>query len=270
MVPAASSPPADATATLARPLQARRGAVAGGRVPAVCVSLLGTGVAELVAEARAAIAAGADVVEWRADGLSDLGIPGQAEAAAASLRAALGDVPLIATLRSAREGGRETGLTERQSLAVLEALARSGAADYVDVEIAVGEAAVSAVRAAARTAGTRVIGSSHEFAGTPPEPQILARFRRAAELGADAAKVAVMPAGPRDVLALLAATEAAARELPIPVIGIAMGQAGLASRVFGAAFGSALTFAAGRSASAPGQLPVAELVRILDAVGRPG
>ena len=54
------------------------------------------------------------------------------------------------------------------------------------------------------------------------------------------------------------------------VRGISLGQAGLASRVFGAAVGSALTFAAGRSASAPGQLPVAELVRILDAVGRPG
>lgn len=254
----------------ARALRTRLGPLAGGRLPAVCVPLLGASVAELEAEAREAVAAGADALEWRIDAFPDVAVPGAAAAALGQLRASLAGVPLIATLRSAREGGRDRGLDDRQALAIVEAIAGCGMADFVDVEIAAGEAAVAAVRAAAGQAGTQLIGSSHDFAGTPPEPEILARFRRAAELGVDVAKVAVMPAGARDVLALLSATETASRELAIPLISMAMGQAGLVSRVFGATFGSALTFAAGRQASAPGQLPAAELVRILDRVGRRG
>jgi 3-dehydroquinate dehydratase-1 len=49
---------------------------------------------------------------------------------------------------------------------------------------------------------------------------------------------------------------------------MAMGPLGALSRVAGGEFGSALTFAMGRDASAPGQLPIADLRVALDALRR--
>ncbi len=251
---------------LARALVSRAGPVAGGRLPAVCVPLLAAAAAELEDEAREAVVAGADLVEWRVDAFGD---PGDVRAvldAAGRLRAALGGVPLLVTLRSPGEGGRDTGLAAEAALALQRALAGSGLADFIDVELSAGAEAVALVRNACTASGTRLIVSSHDFAGTPPSDVLRSRLQRAAALGADVAKLAVMPASARDVLALLEATEAVARELPIPVVTMAMGPLGLVTRVFGASFGSSLTFAAGRMPSAPGQVPARQLRAMLDAI----
>jgi 3-dehydroquinate dehydratase-1 len=51
---------------------------------------------------------------------------------------------------------------------------------------------------------------------------------------------------------------------------MAMGGDGVVSRLVGGVFGSACTFASVGTASAPGQVPLAELRRVLDVVhGRP-
>ena len=77
--------------------------------------------------------------------------------------------------------------------------------------------------------------------------------------GADIAKVAVMPKAQMDVLTLLAATLAADNALRIPVITMSMGSMGAVSRLCGGAFGSAVTFAVGSGASAPGQIAIGDL-----------
>jgi 3-dehydroquinate dehydratase-1 len=89
-------------------------------------------------------------------------------------------------------------------------------------------------------------------------------------LGADVAKIAVMPQRAEDVLALLDATLRAARELPIPVAGMSMGGLGAASRLCGGVFGSALTFAVAGAPSAPGQMPVGEVRAALETLRRAG
>jgi 3-dehydroquinate dehydratase-1 len=61
------------------------------------------------------------------------------------------------------------------------------------------------------------------------------------------------------VLTLLGATWNASQALPIPVAGMSMGGLGAVTRLCGGQFGSALTFAVGQVASAPGQLPIDEL-----------
>ncbi|MFZ0446775.1 MAG: type I 3-dehydroquinate dehydratase, partial [Bacillus sp. (in: firmicutes)] len=48
-----------------------------------------------------------------------------------------------------------------------------------------------------------------------------------------------------------------------PLITMSMGGTGVISRLAGEVFGSAFTFGAGKEASAPGQVPVAELRKIL-------
>jgi 3-dehydroquinate dehydratase-1 len=94
-------------------------------------------------------------------------------------------------------------------------------------------------------------------------------FARAADLGADVAKLAVMPQDARDVQALLAATAEADRRLSIPLVSMAMGELGVASRVVGFRYGSRITWASAGAASAPGQLPLGQLrARLRDALAR--
>jgi len=101
--------------------------------------------------------------------------------------------------------------------------------------------------------------SFHDFQRTPPVQQLQERFAQAHRLGADVAKVAVMPQSMEDVHRLLAATLQASATLPIPVISMAMGGLGAVSRLCGGVFGSALTFAVGSAASAPGQMPIEDV-----------
>ena len=99
---------------------------------------------------------------------------------------------------------------------------------------------------------------------------MLGRLRAMAEAGADAAKLAVMPRSAHDVARLLGVTARASEELDVPVVTMSMGTLGAVSRVSGAVFGSALTFAtAGGASSAPGQLPIGEVRRCMALLGTP-
>jgi 3-dehydroquinate dehydratase-1 len=73
---------------------------------------------------------------------------------------------------------------------------------------------------------------------------------------------AVLPKKP-DVLTLLGATYAASQLLPIPLISMSMGPYGSLSRMIGFVYGSALTWAVGKSSSAPGQVPIEDLRAVL-------
>jgi len=85
----------------------------------------------------------------------------------------------------------------------------------------------------------------------------------AEKLGADVAKVAVMPVNLDDVLTLLIATREASKNLSIPFISLSMGPYGALTRLFGWVFGSSLTFAVGAARSAPGQVPIEDLNTVL-------
>ena len=127
---------------------------------------------------------------------------------------------------------------------------------------------VRRVRDGARTHGTRVILSYHNFESTPGIDFLVQRFVEAEELGADVAKVAVMPRDRDDVLALLAATSRAEAKAHIPLISMSMGPLGAVTRMIGGVFGSSLSFAVGAGSSAPGQLPIADLTAVYDIIGR--
>jgi 3-dehydroquinate dehydratase-1 len=94
------------------------------------------------------------------------------------------------------------------------------------------------------------------------------KFIEAAHLGADIAKVAVMPKDPQDVLVLLAATLKASQTLGVPLISMSMGGLGSLSRIMGWVYGSAATFAVGKGSSAPGQIAIEELRAMLATVRR--
>ena len=251
-----------------RPITLRGEPLARGALPAVCIPLVARTADALLAEAEAAAAKRPDLLEWRVDhfeGIADsIGVAGLA----VRLKQAAEGLPILFTCRAAREGGASVPIADDAIAALHAAVAASGAVDLLDIEMAADPRHVDTVRAAAREHGLALVLSFHDFQRTPPLPDLLARFRQAHALGADLAKVAVMPQSPGDVLTLLQATWQASQELPVAVAGMAMGPLGAVSRVGGGAFGSALTFAVGQQASAPGQLPIDDLRAALGALQR--
>lgn len=249
-----------------RPLTVRGKPIGNGREPAVCVPLMGGDRAALETELQGVSSRPPDAIEWRVDHFRSVGDLAEVLDTAVQIRRLCGDRPLIFTLRSEAEGGARTGLRDAAIVELLERIARSRTVDFIDVELAAPRERTQAIMAAAKPCGVQIIVSSHDFLATPTEEEIFRRLSAAAALGADVAKVAVMPSAMSDVIRLLSATERAHRELSIPLITMAMGSLGMVTRVFGSLFGSALTFAAGAQASAPGQLPFDRLRDILEAV----
>lgn len=242
-----------------------RGVTLGEGRPKIIVPLMGATEDALLREA-ASVAAPVDLAEWRVDWFADAADFAAVTACAAALRAALGEVPLLATFRTSREGGKGS-VTPNGYAALCTALIGSGAIDLLDVEVLAWVGRAPQLIAAAHRAGVRVIASSHDFERTPSRRTLLRRLARMRELGADIAKIAVMPRCPADVLTLLAATEKFCRDAGNPpVITMSMGKAGVLSRVAGETFGSCATFGALQSASAPGQLGVETLDAVLTAL----
>jgi 3-dehydroquinate dehydratase-1 len=208
-----------------------------------------------------------DLIEWRVDFFEGLQRRDEVVALAIELRRAAG-VPLLFTRRSIREGGQPITASEGDVLDVYRAVCEAKAADIVDVEMSADRPHLDAVRQVAHANGLAFLLSFHDFNATPALPQLVERFRRAQALGGDIGKLAVMPKTRADVLALLQATLQASDELTIPVAAMAMGALGAVTRLCGGEFGSALTFAVGQAASAPGQLPIDELRQALAVLQR--
>ncbi len=223
-----------------------------GRTVAVAVPLDDT---PSRAEVQALRARGLDVAELRVDAF--------ASRSAASVLAELAKydgIPTLATIRSRAEGGAWAGREAEREKLFLALLPHVGA---IDVELA-APALLAELGPAAREAGCLLIASHHDFERTP-EPSALADLiARAHGAGADVVKIAAAVRAPEDIRTLAAALLAPAE---IGRIVIGMGEAGLATRVLFPALGSLVSYAhAGRS-TAPGQLPLDELVDLLRRTG---
>jgi 3-dehydroquinate dehydratase I len=242
-----------------KPISIRGEPAAGGRLPLLCAPLVGATREALLEEAAAVRAAAPDIFEWRVDFFRDLGDAKAVVETAQALRRALPGLPMLFTRRSAAEGGQRAATAEGTVIEVYAAVCAAGVAELVDYEMSNPPEHMKAVRDASRRHGVGLVCSYHNFQETPPQAELAARFRRAQELGGDVAKVAVMPKGREDVLTLLSATLQASQALDIPLISMSMGALGALSRIAGFAFGSALSFGVGAGASAPGQMPIAEL-----------
>lgn len=229
------------------------------KFPLICAPLVGADREALLAEAAAALAARADIVEWRVDYFADIARPETVIETGRALRRALPGVPLLFTRRSAAEGGQPVPVSDGQIVELYAAVCAEGFADLVDYDMSSAAPHIKAVREATRRHGVGLVCSYHDFERTPSLDALAAQFRRAQELGGDVAKVSVMARGAEDALALLAATLQASRTLELPLIGVSMGPHGALSRMVGFAFGSALTFGVAAGASAPGQMPIGEL-----------
>ena len=252
----------------ARPLTLKHRTLSAEHGPLVCTPLVGRDDAAVRHELDKVLATQPDLLEWRVDFFGAIGDTARVVALGQDIRARAGNVPIIFTRRSTREGGTPIALDDDQVAALYAAVARSGSVDFVDVELSSEPRHWQAGVALARETGVRLIGSFHNFQATPPKAELVATFAAMAAGGADVAKVAVMPQHPRDVLTLLAATLEARETLELPLISMSMGGFGALSRLFGWMYGSTVSFAVGDKPSAPGQVPVADVRTVAEILGR--
>ena len=233
--------------------------VFGGPNPLICLPLVAKDLTALLEQTNELIPLEPDLLEWRIDGYDPVEDIDACLEALHALKAAMGTIPLILTCRIHLEGGFKEMSQEKRLQLITSAIA-SGGVDIVDVELSNEPAFIEKVKETARAFDTRLILSYHNFDETPDEVFIHAQLVTAQDMGADIAKLAVMPNDYADVLTLLGATlKARTGAVKVPIITMSMGPEGGVTRVAGGLFGSDLTFAIGKESSAPGQIPIGDL-----------
>ncbi len=243
-----------------------RDVVIGEGMPKICVPIVGKTKEEILQAAREILEVPADIVEWRADWFESVFYIEDVKNILVELRKILGKMPLLFTFRTKEEGGQEEISFEKYK-ELLQEVADMQQTDLVDVETFWESRALDIANLVEelQKSGVKVVGSNHDFTKTPEKAEILERLCTMQELGVDIPKIAVMPQNEADVLVLLEATEEmVSKHADRPIITMSMGTQGVASRICGETFGSAITFGAVKKASAPGQIDAKQLKNILE------
>lgn len=240
----------------------------GAGAPKIIVPIVGVTKEDIIEEAKTFDSIPIDVVEWRVDWFEGVFDFAKVEDVLKDLREVLGNIPLLMTFRTSKEGGEKA--IEADAYAELnKKAAATGLVDLVDVEAFTGDEVVKDIIEGAHAYGVKVVASNHDFDTTPDKDDIVGRLVKMQELGADIPKIAVMPQCKKDVLTLLEATREMAEEhADRPIITMSMAGTGLISRLCGEVFGSALTFGAVGKASAPGQMNASDLREILTLIDK--
>jgi len=245
------------------PIKVRNVSIGEG-MPKICVPIVGKTREEILEAAKQILDTPADLVEWRADWFESVFEMQKVVALSAELRDILGNIPILFTFRTKAEGG-ETELNVKPYVMLNKMMITSGNIDLVDVEVLTAKEQVASLIETAHKYGVKVVGSNHDFANTPGKDEIVRRLCYMQQIGVDIPKIAVMPRNKKDVLTLLCATEEMASEYANrPIVTMSMTRTGAVSRVAGETFGSAITFGALQKTSAPGQIQVNELKKILE------
>lgn len=242
-----------------------RGIVLGEGMPKICIPVMGRNVYALAEAAKRACAAQADLIELRIDSLSPMPCIQDALEACRAVREAAPDTALLFTMRTRRDGGPGDSDAEAYE-ALLCAVCSAHAADAVDCELSAGEAVFKRIVSAAHASDMAVVGSSHEFGEIGDMNRAQYWLEEQARLGADVCKAAVMTHSRTQALEAACVMTRAGEAMEQPVIGIAMGPAGVITRIGAECMGSCLTFGTAGEASAPGQIDAQTLRASLQTV----
>ncbi len=221
----------------------------------ICVPVCVQRASELTAAIERA-ATVADIVELRLDCLPD----NEPEASLPTLAACLKSTgpngvgaPTILTLRSAEQGGHTSAKLDARRR-FWKSLGNIPSSCLIDLELdLVLDLAAEEAHAKSWIDWSRVICSHHDFAGVPVDLERI--YERMAATPAHILKIAVLPDDATDCLPIFRLLERAQRE-EREMIAIAMGQAGIMTRILGPSRGSFLTYGSldDENATAPGQL----------------
>lgn len=240
------------------------GMVIGEGKPKICVPIVAEGMTEVVAQAEKIAGTEAELVEFRIDYLKENASARHINEITSKIKEII-KRPVILTFRTAFEGG-EKEISREEYKNLLVELMENNEAEIFDVELFSGDALVNDMVNKAHENGKFIIMSNHDFDKTPMSDDISERLFKMEKLGADIAKIAVMPQSKKDLLTLLDATVVSSDKLSIPVVTMSMGKLGMISRLAGEVFGSAITFGSVLKSSAPGQVEVSQLKSVLDVI----
>lgn len=225
--------------------------------PPICIALGFPEADTLMAHAKAEYNSGERFLEFRLDYLPD---PERGISALKRFLTRHPDCTILATCRRRQNQGRFIGSIEEQ-LKILEGALGAGA-HAVDIEIESAENCED--RLPDFRAATYLLLSYHNYGGTPPRlDSVLKRMTRIPAHGYKIVTTARKPSDTSRVLSL-------ARSFPkAPVVLLAMGEVGFATRVLSPALGGLYTYAAPNMASgtASGQVS-AQKLRGLFRVGK--
>ena len=222
------------------------------RTPAVCGAVIGQDTETMRASVAGAIDQGADLIELRIDGLHD---------SAGWEKLLPVKVPVILTNRPEREGGGFRGDENKRIEVLLQGIAQG--VSCVDIELSTPEPLRERVVSQAKKSGVAVLMTHHDFSLTPSIEVMIDIAKRLAGAGCDLAKIVTFAEGTEDVLRMLDFLAQVQNEVAVPIIAFAMGDAGKITRIAAPMFGSPIVYAAAGKATAPGQLDVATMKRLL-------
>ena len=235
----------------------------GKGIPKICVPIVESNSKSIISSAEQILEKNPDVIELRIDWFEKVDDTDSVLALLDELREILGNTVLLFTFRTKQEGG-ETAISVEHYRELCEKVCASGNIDLLDVEAFMQDGLLKEICDIAHTHGVYVVASNHDFEKTPEEGEIVRRLQYMDQHGADIPKIAVMPHDEADVLELLKATLRYRTEGgKKPIVTMSMKQLGLISRLSGEVFGSAMTFACVGQTSAPGQIAIDEVRKIL-------
>ncbi len=230
------------------------------RVGKLCVAVQGATPAELISRTEAALK-DSPFIEFRLDALPK---PAAVLPDIKSLLNRRRDMTAIGTCRRKPFGGKFTGSLNAELEILLEA-AESGC-HIVDLEVDSAEqctrAQLAKFRAALRAAGAALLISSHDFTRTRRPDGLNQTAQRIAAFEPDFVKVVTTARTLADNLSVLQMIED--QSLKAHIVGIAMGEEGLISRILSPRAGAAFTFAssADGAETAAGQIPARTLLDV--------
>jgi 3-dehydroquinate dehydratase/shikimate dehydrogenase len=212
-------------------------------LPKVCIALGFPDANTLLEHAHREVESGESFLEFRIDYLND---PRAGVRAIGRFLEDHPDCTILATCRRHQNHGRFNGSVDEQT-ALLDAAIDAGAR-AVDIEVESAELAQASVEHLRSKAW--VIISFHNYGGTPVVDPILRRMTR---IPADAYKLVTTAKKPSDNLRVLTLSRTHPRT---PLIMLAMGEAGLPTRILSPSMGAVYTYAAPNAAegTAPGQV----------------
>lgn len=207
----------------------------------ICVSIGRSRHKHMMAEHRALVEQGAELVELRLDYVSSR----------VNIQRLLKDrpCPVVITCRREEDGGKYTGTEDHRLVMLREAIALG--VEYVDLEDDLADKVP-------RYGKTKRIISHHNFRKTPADLKAL--HKRLEGLDADIVKIATMAQHPHDNVRMLELV----KNSETPTVGMCMGDIGAPSRVLCGKFGSPFTYATfhHERALAPGQLSFQQMKEI--------
>ncbi|MHA6253366.1 type I 3-dehydroquinate dehydratase [Oceanobacillus sp. CAU 1775] len=235
----------------------------GRGMPVICCPITGETEEEILEQCKIISESGAELAEWRVDFYEyALNIEDVLEKLA-KVRLTLKDLPILFSFRTKIEGGAKE-ISASDYLKLNQAVIESGFIQLIDIELFREEKVVAELISIAKEKNVYTVVSNHDFEQTPSDEEMRTIIKKAIDIGADIPKLAVMPQSEEDVLRVMNVNLHFKKEYPnFPFIMIAMGKLGVLTRMSGELFGSVLTFAAAKDASAPGQFSVHQLKEIL-------